>query len=575
MSQYLIRNVIYNEDLPTHPAEVFFRIILFKLFNRIDTWKLLENELGHLTYADYSYKAYDRVLSQAMTRGQRIYSAAYIMPSVRKFSLTFKHQNHLKLLEYMMSSELPKRIADSESMEEAFESMRSSPGIGNFLAYQYVTDLNYSTIINFSEMDFVVAGPGALDGIQKCFLNPGKKDTAQIIRWVTERQDEEFNRLGIDFSDLWGRPLQLIDCQNLFCEVDKYARVVHPEFVGKSGRSRIKQKLKPILEPIDYWYPPKWGINELISRTSSNEENRSSTGVNLETRAMDMGKYQEKVAGTDQNPGVDESSLTIPLLGLASESGELLSEYKKYLRDGDTHKLFKDRLSEELGDLLWYVANVATKFNLDLKEIAELNLAKCDERWGTLPSRTPFDAGYPENEQFPRSFSLDFSTYHDEFNNPKIRVMYKGQQFGDDLTDNAYENDGYGLHDVIHLSFAAVLGWSPLVRKMFTAKRKSDPKVDEVEDGARAIVTEEALSAMIFAYARDYNFLEGKLSVSSELLRMIKNTVLHLEVSACTTGEWERAILQGFKVWRELKSRGGGTVDLDLDKRDIVVREIK
>ncbi len=85
--------------------------------------------------------------------------------------------------------------------------------------------------------------------------------------------------------------------------------------------------------------------------------------------------------------------------------------------------------------------------------------------------------------------------------------------------------DGYGYHDVIHLAFAAVLGWSPLVRKMLKAKRKSDPKVDQVEDGGRAIATEEGLSAMIFAYARDYNFLEGKSSVSTELLRMIKNMV--------------------------------------------------
>ena len=151
--------------------------------------------------------------------------------------------------------------------------------------------------------------------------------------------------------------------------------------------------------------------------------------------------------------------------------------------------------------------------------------------------------------------------------------MYKGKQFGDDLTDNAHVKDGYGYHDVIHLAFAAVLGWSPLVRKMLKVKRKSDPKVDQVEDGGRAIATEEGLSAMIFAYARDYNFFEGKSSVSTELLRMIKNMVRHLEVSACTPGEWEQAIVEGFRVWREVKKRRGGTVDVDLDKRCISLRE--
>jgi hypothetical protein len=151
--------------------------------------------------------------------------------------------------------------------------------------------------------------------------------------------------------------------------------------------------------------------------------------------------------------------------------------------------------------------------------------------------------------------------------------MYKGKEFGDDLNDNSHIKDGYGYHDVIHLAFAAVLGWSPLVRKMLGMKRKSQPKVDRVEDGGRAIATEEGLSAMIFAYARDYNFFEGKSSVSTEVLRMIHNMVQHLEVSDCSSGEWERAIIQAFKVWREVKKRRGGTVDLDLDKRTISFRE--
>jgi len=288
---------------------------------------------------------------------------------------------------------------------------------------------------------------------------------------------------------------------------------------------------------------------------------------------MDLSTYQERTKKTDRNPGTDEQARMIPLAGLASETGELLGEYKKYLRDGDSHKLFKERLAEEVGDLLWYVANVATKFGLDLSEVAEQNLAKCEGRWGELPYREPFDGKFPDNERFPRQFSIDFLTYHDEDDSPKVRVMHKGKQFGDDLSDNAHVKDGYGYHDVIHLAFAAVLGWSPLVRKMLKVKRKSNPKVDLVEDGGRAIATEEGLSAMIFAYARDYNFFEGKSSVSTGLLRMIKNMVQHLEVAECAPGEWERAIVDGFRVWREVKKRRGGTVDVDLDKRCIRLRD--
>jgi NTP pyrophosphatase (non-canonical NTP hydrolase) len=288
---------------------------------------------------------------------------------------------------------------------------------------------------------------------------------------------------------------------------------------------------------------------------------------------MDLSTYQARARKTDRNPGTDEQARMIPLAGLASETGELLGEYKKYLRDGASHQLFKERLAEEVGDLLWYLANVATKFDLDLAEVAEQNLAKCEGRWGELPARDPFDVRFPDDQRFPRQFTFDFMTFHDADGMPKVRVMYKGKQFGDDLDDNAHIKDGYGYHDVLHLAFAAVLGWSPLIRKMLEAKRKSDKKCDKVEDGGRAIATEEGVSAMIFAYARDYNFLEGKSSVSTGLLRMVRNMVRHLEVSVCTPGEWEQAIVRGLTVWREVKKRRGGTVDVDLDKRSITLRE--
>ncbi len=573
VSQYLIRNVIYRADLPADATEVVFRILLFKLFNKIETWELLESAHGPLTHATYSFKRYDKVLCKAMNRGQSIYSAAYIMPSGGSLGHERKHQNHLKLIERMIEGDLPARLAGAGSMKEAFELIRGYPTIGDFLAYQYVTDINYSGVTNFTEMEFVVPGPGALDGIRKCFTDTGGMSDADVIRVMAERQEAEFGRLGLEFRTLWGRRLQLIDCQNLFCEVDKYARVVHPEASGASGRTRIKQKFRPNETPIEYWFPPKWGINDAVARHRIRISTPKTLFATEREETMDLRTYQERAKKTDRNPGQDEQSRMIPLAGLASETGELLGEYKKYLRDGESHKLFKERLAEEVGDLLWYVATVATKFDLDLSEVAEQNLAKCEGRWGKLPERQAFDAGFPDAERFPRQFSIDFLTYHDEDNSPRVRVMYKGKQFGDDLNDNAHTKDGYGYHDVVHLAFAAILGWSPLVRKMLNAKRKSKPKVDQVEDGGRAIATEEGLSAMIFAYARDYNFLEGKSSVSTELLRMIKNMVMHLEVSVCTPGEWEQAIVQGFKVWREVKKRRGGTVDLDLDNRTISLRE--
>jgi 5-hmdU DNA kinase, helical domain len=263
VSQFLIRHVIYEGD--QSPAEVFFRIMLFKLFNKIETWGLLTHKVQTIAYDDYSFDRYDRVLSGAIAQGQRIYSAAYIMPSgQRTFSATRKHRAHLKLLERMMDDELPYRLAETRGMFAAFTLLRSYPMIGDFLAYQYVTDMNYSKLTNFSEMEFVVPGPGARAGIYKCFESLGGVNERDIIKVVTDRQEAEFERLGLRFESLWGRPLQLIDCQNLFCEVDKYACIKHPEIVGVSGRTRIKQKFRPNLSAIEYWYPPKWGLNEKI-----------------------------------------------------------------------------------------------------------------------------------------------------------------------------------------------------------------------------------------------------------------------------------------------------------------------
>lgn len=278
VSQYLIRRVIYRDDLPSSIEEVFFRIILFKLFNKIETWQLLEKAMGEIIYENYSFDEYDRVLSQAMQSGKSIYSAAYIMPSGGKtFGYAVKHCNHLKLIEQMIIDELPKQLADASSMHRAFQLIRSYPTIGDFLAYQFVTDVNYSEITNFSEMDFVVPGPGAVDGIRKCFADRGGLNEPEIIKFMTERQEAEFERLGLQFQSLWGRPLQLIDCQNLFCEVDKYSRVYHPEISGKSGRTRIKQKYSANPQPIDYWYPPKWNINQFIAGNISPSEIQSNT----------------------------------------------------------------------------------------------------------------------------------------------------------------------------------------------------------------------------------------------------------------------------------------------------------
>lgn len=264
VSQYLIKNVIYKKKRDA--LDTFFRIILFKIFNKIETWELLERYFGDITYSRYNFHKYNQILTDTMQNKETIYSAAYIMPSARlDKSFNRKHTNHLKLIELMIKEKAHIRITNSKSLEEVYKILISYPLIGQFLAYQFAIDINYSELVNYSENDFVVPGPGAINGIKKCFISTGSLKPSEIIEFMKNRQDEEFERLKLKFKNLWGRALQLIDIQNLFCEVDKYSRIAHPEIQGVINRKKIKQKYQVSYKNnIEYFFPPKWEINVKI-----------------------------------------------------------------------------------------------------------------------------------------------------------------------------------------------------------------------------------------------------------------------------------------------------------------------
>jgi len=263
VSQYLIKKVQYNNKW--NVDDLFFRTILFKFFNRIETWERLVQECGEPQWCNFSRDRYAKVLDAAMAEGRRVYSAAYIMPSGGPRSrFARKHCMHLELIEKMMRDGLPVKIASAKSMSDGFNLLRAYPTLGDFLAYQYVTDLNYSELSEFQESEFTIAGPGAHEGIRKCFSDLGGKDSGWIIRRVAEVQEDAFAAVGASFPKLWGRPLQLIDCQNLFCEVGKYARIRHPEFNELNGRVRIKQKFVANSKRIEFTFPRKWNL--IISR---------------------------------------------------------------------------------------------------------------------------------------------------------------------------------------------------------------------------------------------------------------------------------------------------------------------
>lgn len=258
VSQYLLRNVIYN-GVSYSDADMLFRIILFKLFNKESTWELLEKNIGDITLEKFDINKFSNILSDAIKNGISIYNDAYISCANKAFGMERKHDNHLALIRKMfLDDHIDEKIKIAKSMEEAFNIIKSYPLIGNFLAYQLVTDINYSEVTNFREDEFCVVGPGSLRGIKKCFISLGNNTNEDIIRYMCEHQEEEFKRLGLDFKYIGKRKLQLIDCQNIFCELDKYCREKVPSL--KSNRSKIKKKYKQKSEKIEYMYPPKWKI---------------------------------------------------------------------------------------------------------------------------------------------------------------------------------------------------------------------------------------------------------------------------------------------------------------------------
>ena len=260
VSQYLIENVQYSPIRSQEPAEVIFRTLLFKTFNKIETWEIIEKDLGPISWQSFDINAVDSILTKSMKRGYKIYSAAYIMPSPNLGQIK-KHSNHLRLLSKMMEESLPNKLMSAKSLEEVYQHLLSYNGLGPFLAFQYTIDLNYSSAINFDEASFVIPGPGALDGISKCFSKTDGLTPTEIIMAVTEMQDAEFKRLNKDFSGLFGRKLQPIDAQNCFCEISKYSRLAHPEFKGVAGRSKIKQTYQSAPKRIPQpFFPPKWNL---------------------------------------------------------------------------------------------------------------------------------------------------------------------------------------------------------------------------------------------------------------------------------------------------------------------------
>ncbi len=288
---------------------------------------------------------------------------------------------------------------------------------------------------------------------------------------------------------------------------------------------------------------------------------------------MNLTDFEHAVADTDI---FDPDDLVLPMLGLAGEVGDLVAEYRKVQRDHAGYRAFSNEVREELGDLFWYAAAVARRCGLSLEEIFADNARKTRERFARPAAPSPhalFDATAEPSEQLPRNLDITFieTSAHDRGMQPvPVVSIFRGTEaVGDPLDDNSDDRDDYRYHDVFHLAHMAILGWSPVMRSLLRVKRGSDRDTDRVQDGGRAAVVEEGLSAYVFAAARDHSYFRTSTSVPPEIIKACMSMTAHLEVSQRTSQDWEYAILAGYRVFAELTANCGGTVHADLNRRTL------
>jgi hypothetical protein len=254
---------------------------------------------------------------------------------------------------------------------------------------------------------------------------------------------------------------------------------------------------------------------------------------------------------------------------LAGEAGKLVADFSAGRIENNS-----GLLSTHMSAIFLALINAANEAHVSLAGAAHRNLEKIFDRW---PDKRTYPALFDENddpaEQIPRRIEMQISEKTVN-NRTHVSLRCNGINIGDRLTDNKLETDDYRFHDVFHLANAAILGWSPVMRALFRVKRKSRPKLDEAEDGARAILIEEGISTWVFNHATRLQDFENLKNLDYGLLKAVRKLVSGYEAERCPLWLWEEAILKGYEVFRALRKHRGGIVLADLNKRTITFEKM-
>jgi NTP pyrophosphatase (non-canonical NTP hydrolase) len=282
-----------------------------------------------------------------------------------------------------------------------------------------------------------------------------------------------------------------------------------------------------------------------------------------------FGTFRDIQGQRDSHGSPDTPEFEAAIVCLAGKVGLLLNDFQQNRIANN-----RDVLSAHLVDIFRALIRAADVADIDLSDAAAFNIRKIHSRWPDQQSYTPlFDDDFPELERLPRVIKMNIIEQKAGTRTFVIQQC-NGINIGSSLTDNRLVDDDYRFHDAFHLAYAAILGWSPVIRALFRLKRKSKPKIDDAEDGARAILIEEGISTLIFHRAHRLNYFQSIKSLDYSLLKLIPEFVRGYEVEKCPLWQWEKAILDGFAVFRKLRQCRRGTVIADLNRRSISFKEI-
>lgn len=259
-----------------------------------------------------------------------------------------------------------------------------------------------------------------------------------------------------------------------------------------------------------------------------------------------------------QAPTIKEGDLNKWLNKLGQAAAQLLNH---------TNDTEKTDICTDLTNYLSCYLYVLSSTGISFSTVLEQNLLKIEGRFllPSLDSLPSFDKEFEEDERLPLTFEIELI----QRGNGRTYLKWNGVFVGDPLSDNIGEEDGYRFHDVFHMANAAILGWSPTFRSLIRHKRKSSHDHDEIQDGGRAIVIEEGLTAWIFSQAKRSKFFAEHDTVSFDLLKGIRQFVAGFEVEACPMSLWERCILDGYSVFRQVRQAQSGRIIGDLRNRTI------